>query len=287
MAQSMGMTDPIKDSGENHEHDVDHGEYEPRLPPIDFDRALARAKAEDDVQTIFFINFPLQLEGDAKKALQELMDLVQSWQAWSTTQVEGKVQQQIDAGKLQQDSLARGSYRANVFEYLMRQLTWLAKTFAQNMSKHIAVNKAEFHTEILAAVLEGYAVPASVFNSLEKVMKKISDGIKLSSSRTANTQQYWIMLTKYNEQPITGTTQAGRVITSKPNVRTVTRVIQFQVSQEAREYAVNKSSVESVKFDLNFNPKIFARIPQEIDQKQIATGIELIQKGTIDVAISP
>lgn len=79
------------------------------------------------------------------------------------------------------------------------------------MKKHIAVKKLEFHNEILTAVLEGYAVPTSVFSNLEKILKQISDGItKVSSTETDDSQQYWIMLTKYIWEPQDKTVQAGK-----------------------------------------------------------------------------
>lgn len=105
----------------------------PPLPPIDFDKAVANAKTQDDVKTCFLVNFPLELEGDDLKKQQELEASVQTWQAWATTQVEGKVQQLVDAGTLKADSLARGSYRSQVFDFLMRRSTWCVPNVHQNL----------------------------------------------------------------------------------------------------------------------------------------------------------
>ncbi|KAK7946446.1 uncharacterized protein PG986_010767 [Apiospora aurea] len=194
---------------------LQHHEESETMPPLDLDKAIANAKAQDeDVQTVFFVNLPAQLEGNNLKAQQESIDLVQTWQAWATTVVEGKLQQQVDAGKL--DSVACGSYRAKVFDYLMRRSTWFAKSFDQNMSKHIEVKKVEFHAQILTTVLESFSVPASTYGNLESVLREISDGI----------------------------------VKAKTNV---IRVIQLQVSQQAREYTVAKSKYESVSFDLQYN----------------------------------
>lgn len=97
------------------------------LPAPDYDKAVANAKQQDDIQTIFFIDFPLELEGQALTDLQNLQKSVQSWQAWSSTICEGKVQQQIDAKALPGDNkgqFARSTYRAKVFDYLFRRSTW-------------------------------------------------------------------------------------------------------------------------------------------------------------------
>ncbi|KAK8070785.1 hypothetical protein PG997_010988 [Apiospora hydei] len=237
-----------------------HEESEP-IPPLDFDKAIANAKAQDE----------------------------DTWQAWATTVVEGKVQQQVDARKLSPDSVACGTYRAKVFDYLMRRSTWFAKTFDQNMSKHIEVKKVEFHAQILTTVLEGFSVPASTYGHLEGVLRKISDGIV--KAKTNDSQQYWIMITKYNWQPITQSTQTGR---SPKYMAHLIRVIQLQVSLQAREYTVAKSKYESVSFYLqynqyqaDFNAEIFANIRPQIDQKQIETGIELAQARTTVVSIPP
>lgn len=97
------------------------------LPAPDYDKAVADAKKQDDVKTIFFVNFPLELQGDELKQQQELQKSVQSWQAWSSTMCEGKVQQQVDTKALPSDKsgeFARSTYRAKVFDYIFRKSTW-------------------------------------------------------------------------------------------------------------------------------------------------------------------
>lgn len=97
------------------------------LPAPDYDKAIASAKAQDDVKTIFFVNFPLNLEGQALSEQQDLQKSIQSWQAWASTVCEGKVQQQVDAKALPGDSkgqFARSTYRAKVFDFLFRNSTW-------------------------------------------------------------------------------------------------------------------------------------------------------------------
>lgn len=97
------------------------------LPPPDYDKAVADAKNQDDVKTIFFVNFPMELEGEELKQQQELQKSVQSWQAWSSTICEGKVQQQVDVKVLPSDKsgeFARSTYRAKVFDYIFRKSTW-------------------------------------------------------------------------------------------------------------------------------------------------------------------
>lgn len=93
----------------------------------DYKAATQKAADEPDVKTTFFVNFPPTLQGDAKKQTKKLIDSIQSWQAWSSSICEAKVQQQIDAKALPADSagqFARSTYRAKVFDYLFRQASW-------------------------------------------------------------------------------------------------------------------------------------------------------------------
>lgn len=100
---------------------------DPLHATVEYDVAVAQAKEHEDTQTIFFINCPVKLEGDAFKAQQNLQSLLHSWQAWASTTCEGKVLQQTEIGGLPSDSngqVLRGAYRAKVFDYLFRSSIW-------------------------------------------------------------------------------------------------------------------------------------------------------------------
>ena len=77
------------------------------------------------------------------------------------------------------------------------------------MTKHIEVQKVDFHTAILKAILEGFAVPETAYQQLEKILTTIGDNITASKSKTQEKQQYWLMLTRYDWQPLTQTAQPG------------------------------------------------------------------------------
>ena len=65
------------------------------------------------------------------------------------------------------------------------------------MTKHIKVQKVDFHTAILKAILEGFAIPEIAFIQLEKIRctDTIGDNITASKTKTQDKQQYWLMLT--------------------------------------------------------------------------------------------
>ncbi|RBQ79720.1 hypothetical protein FVER14953_21145 [Fusarium verticillioides] len=253
------------------------------LPPVDIDKAVKNAKDQDDVKTTFFINFTEPLKGEALESQRKLMSAVKSWQAWATTNCEGKVQQQVDAGALPSDSkgqVARSTYRAKVFDFLFNHSTWFAKTMDQAMSKEIKTKAVSFHPQILTNVLEGYSIPSTVFTNLEKVLKQIAEGIKLSGETSKEAQQYWVMFTKYQYEEIS------------QNVQADIRIISFQVTKDAKHYASQKGSYDEVKFDLNFHQyqaefvqEIFDGIKDKMNKKQIEQGQELIENGVQNMDI--
>ncbi|ETS72937.1 hypothetical protein PFICI_15329 [Pestalotiopsis fici W106-1] len=257
---------------------------DPLHSTVDYEAAVAQAKEHDDLQTIFFINFPAKVEGDALREQQKLQSLLQSWQAWASTTCEGKILQQIDIGGLPIDingQVLRGAYRAKVFDYLFRSSIWFAKTFDENMSIHVEAKQADFHSEILSRILKDFSVPNTVFEDLEKILERISEGIVSSSESSSRSPQYWIMLTKYNWSADTQTMTA------------VVRVIQFRVDQSAKQYCSNKASYIAVKCDLehhhyqaDFNSKFYSSfIRPKMDENLVKLGEELVARNSVEVTI--
>ena len=91
-----------------------------------------------------------------------------------------------------------------------------AITFDHNVTKRIEVKKADFHTAILKAVLEGFAVPETVYYQLEKILTTIGDNITASRTKGGENQQYWLMLTRYDWQPEIETIQPGKRKKQRP-----------------------------------------------------------------------
>ena len=77
------------------------------------------------------------------------------------------------------------------------------------MTKHIEVQKVDFHTAILKTVLEGFSIPSTVYVQLEKLLTTIGDTITASKSQKMEKQQYWLMVTRYDWQPLIQTAQPG------------------------------------------------------------------------------
>ncbi|EXL63179.1 hypothetical protein FOCG_01545 [Fusarium oxysporum f. sp. radicis-lycopersici 26381] len=253
------------------------------LPPVDFDKAFKNAKDQDDVRTTFLINFTEPLEGKALEVQRKLMSSIKTWQAWATINCEAKVQQQVDAGALPSDSKgqnARSTYRAKVFDFLFNRSTWFPKTFDEAIHKRIETRAPSFHCEILTNVLEGYVIPTSVFANLEKVIKQIAEGIKLSGESSREQQQYWVMFTRSEYEEITQTVQA------------VIRVISFKVTQDAKHYASRKGSYDEVSFNFNFHQyqaefveAIFDGVKDKMDKRQIEQGEEFLENRITDVVV--
>ena len=77
------------------------------------------------------------------------------------------------------------------------------------MTKHIEVQKVDFHTAILNSILDGFAVPLTAYNQLENILTTIGDNITASRTVTQEMQQYWLMLTRYEWQPQLQTARPG------------------------------------------------------------------------------
>ncbi|RKK89720.1 hypothetical protein BFJ71_g12093 [Fusarium oxysporum] len=223
------------------------------------------------------------LEGKALEVQRKLMSSIKTWQAWATINCEAKVQQQVDAGALPSDSKgqnARSTYRAKVFDFLFNRSTWFPKTFDEAIHKRIETRAPSFHCEILTNVLEGYVIPTSVFANLEKVIKQIAEGIKLSGESSREQQQYWVMFTRSEYEEITQTVQA------------VIRVISFKVTQDAKHYASRKRSYDEVSFNFNFHQyqaefveAIFDGVKDKMDKRQIEQDEELLENRITDVVV--
>ncbi|KAJ4109390.1 hypothetical protein NW765_004278 [Fusarium oxysporum] len=264
-------------------------------------KPFKNAKDQDDVRTTFLINFTEPLEGKALEVQRKLMSSIKTWQAWATINCEAKVQQQVDAGALPSDSkgqISRSTYRAKVFDFLFSRTTWFPKTFDEAMHKRIETRAPSFHSEILTNILEGYAIPTTVFANLEKVIKQIAEGVKLSGENSREPQQYWVMFTKpeYGKSPRPSKPASSllRRMYSPPSSPTyvVIRVISFHVTQDAKHYASRKGSYDEVSFDFNFHhyqtefvEAIFDGVKVKMDKRQIEKGEELLENRITDVVV--
>jgi hypothetical protein len=149
------------------------------------------------------------------------------------------------------------------------------------MSKHIECRKVEFHTEIFKAALQGFTVPTSIFSALEKVLDTVVDGvIKASSEHASDGQQYWLMMTRYEYQPLL------------KRVQPIIRVISFKVNEDTTSYVVGKSRYDSVKFDMafgqyqcDFNSRIYKAVSEAYDQELITKGKALAALKTSDIPV--
>jgi hypothetical protein len=234
---------------------------------------------QDVVKTVFFVNMaPGSLTGDEKDKLAGIQQNVLDFSCWASHLASVSVQAKIGAGVIPKgDNTQQGAYRAKVMDWILNnKTTWVAKTNEQNSSQEINVKKAEFHTEILKQALQGLTVPAIAFQSLEKIVGAIGDGITLSAKTGKTTQQYWIMLTYYNYFAESGVIQP------------VLRTIGFQATNETAEYMLGKNKIDTVKFtcqfsgaQFDFNNKIYEGIKDSISTAQIEDGKKMLQDANV------
>ena len=84
-----------------------------------------------------------------------------------------------------------------------------AKIFDENMTRHIEVQKEDFHAAIFKSVLDGFQIPVAAYATLEKILTTIGDNVTLAETKTQEKHQYWLMLTRYDWTAQTQTTQTG------------------------------------------------------------------------------
>ncbi|KAG9600649.1 hypothetical protein KCU77_g3120, partial [Aureobasidium melanogenum] len=234
---------------------------------------------QDLVKTVYFVNMaPGSLPGAEQDKLAGIQQNVLDFSCWASHLASVSVQAKIDSKAIaEDDSTEQGSYRAKVMDWILNnKTTWLAKTSDANSSQEINVKRAEFHTEILKQALQGLTVPATAFQSLEKIVTAIGDGITLSSKTGKTTQQYWIMLTYYVYYAESGVIQ--------PIIRT----IGFEATNETAEYMAGKNRIDTVKFtcqfsgnQFDFNNKVYEGIKDSISAAQIEDGKKMINDRTM------
>ena len=130
-------------------------------------------------------------------------------------------------------------------------------------------------------MLEGLTLPTAVFSELEKILGVIVGGIvKASSEQASEGLLYWIMITRYNYEPLTKQLQ--------PTIR----VVSFKVTADASKYATNKANYTGVNFDMVHtryqckpNVKILKTIAESLNQELITNGGKLVAPKTTDINV--
>ncbi|PWY83850.1 hypothetical protein BO94DRAFT_599305 [Aspergillus sclerotioniger CBS 115572] len=232
-----------------------------------------RMESEQGLQTKFFLNFPPKLEGNAKEELKKSMRYVQEWQCWAYGLAALKAQQQVKAGKLTsaatpEGAAKRSTYENMVYDHLMRQSPWISKTYDEVQNRQISCTKADLHTTLIKAAVEGFTVPGKLMKSLHDVLESISKGI-ISFSMESKSQevQYFIMFTKYDYEQFSET------------VQTSIRVISFKTDVSVNEFNLNKNTVSRVElafsyhqYQCDFNSDLYAEIKGDLSLKVVDAG---------------
>lgn len=94
----------------------------------------------------------------------------------------------------------------------------------QTRTRKIETKKAEFHFELLSTLLTGFSIPNTTFKFLENILKSISKGIQVGSLKGDDTQQHFIVLNRYEIDPIDGTVEACKFYCPKGRVLSLIRL---------------------------------------------------------------
>lgn len=232
---------------------------------------------QQDLPTVQFIDFPkAALEGtdlEAQRALQKNIGL---YRADLTTRVEQQVLSKVNDKSLDSNNLiAMASYRAKCHDAFMRyRSSWFEAGSSQTKRQTINVKKAEFHTEILKAVLEGFMIPVTVYSQLEKVLTSIGDGVlKVGMTNKSQSIIFWTEMVRYDWNPVTRDSSAS------------IQTIYFQSTENTTSYMIGKNSYDTVNFDLQFaqyratfNNDIFGQIADESLKASVEKGKNLMKE---------
>lgn len=142
---------------------------------------LPQGAPEDQKEclTTYFIGFPkATLMVEARDDQIALQKHVKVFWANATTVVESTVDAAKQKGLLDEKDLIKvASYRAKCFNHYVRNgTTWLEAGKEYTKTKDFKLKRAEVHTAILLAMLEGLTVRESAFQ-LEKIITAVGDGI--------------------------------------------------------------------------------------------------------------
>ena len=254
-------------------------------PPLRADE-LPQGTPEDQKEcpTTYFIRFSkATLTEEARDDQIALQKHIKVFWANATTVVESTVDAAKKKGLLDEKDLIKGaSYRAKCFDHYVRnRTTWLEAGKEHTKTKDLKLKRAEFHTVILLAMLEGLTVPESAFAQLEKIITAVGDGIvKIEAVNSLEAVTFWISMSLYTYQPLTSTVEAKiRTIFSQSNENT------FKVT-------VSKNKLEKIdlafsyqQYDAAFNDEIFGQLVGKISPDLVDKGSSMIANSTVDVPI--
>jgi len=214
--------------------------------PIPFIDEPARGAL--DPQNIIYVNAFPEMKW-AKDELRRLHDAnVLSSQYFSVKAAQSALAK-IKSGQLplasdKESQIKRSNYRAKVIDFVITQSSWLRSIASTNYQREFDVEKKDFHSTLLGALLKGLPIPTSAYSGFEKVLSSIFDTVEQTKNqRTSLTQ--WIMGFTY-----TWDAQQERVFTSH-------RTISYQINQSMKEFVSGKSHVTQVHIDMSYRQDDF------------------------------
>jgi len=142
-----------------------------------------------DFRTTWFVGFPKSgLQGEALAAQNALRKSVGLFWADAAAKVQAAVQIKVEDNKSDpKNFIAVSSYRAKCFnQYVRNVATCIGAGSELTKKKKLHVNRIDFHTSNLVAILEGISVPPAAFTQLEKVVESICASIVAAGKENHN-----------------------------------------------------------------------------------------------------
>ncbi|KAK3995734.1 hypothetical protein QBC44DRAFT_304931 [Cladorrhinum sp. PSN332] len=181
------------------------------------------------------------LDTHGEKALvRQHVAQVEKWHSWASLIWNRTVHKNtsLPTDTLLTSRAKRTSYLAKVIVTHLKETPWLGYAKETLQTKSIYCDTADFHRELVTAVLEGFImVRSSVVKALEHILNSMR---KTLTETETEVKQSTILFTRHEYEEHTD------------SIRSYVRLIHFSVTEEIRNISRVKSSVQKVKCEISY-----------------------------------
>ncbi|KAE8135067.1 hypothetical protein BDV38DRAFT_285269 [Aspergillus pseudotamarii] len=214
--------------------------------PYSSDPEAALQKARKDtavVPSIHYIDLANSIPGEAQSVLNQYRSEVLSYRSWASLRWWATVDKSQNLP--QDDSLVATAKRAGCVARVanadISRTPWLQQFGNSTVQKHISSPVSDLHPTLIGAVLEGFAAPHDeVLETLERVVEQVVKAIEVKAHIPDSLSQL-IILQRYEWIP------------EIRDVKSYTRTILFDITDDTVITNIEKRSQEHIEFDISYN----------------------------------
>ncbi|KAF3931045.1 hypothetical protein ABW20_dc0104284 [Dactylellina cionopaga] len=154
---------------------------------------------------------------------------------------QSKRSRKVAIGHCQVSRLKRDDYRIKVIDTVLSEgaCPWLAIANKDATYRFIDVRKADFHTEIIKALLQDITPVQDISSEIEGALRAFSDVI-IQSKRDIESRSSWVFLNIISWDPVA------------QSVRGAIRTVHYNITSKLINVVIGKSRISHVKMGLKF-----------------------------------